>query len=70
MGWWDTNEKGQSFIPSENEEMVWGDGPADILDDAISQIISEFQRVWDRKPTLAEMRAGFIFSVNESTWQA
>jgi hypothetical protein len=63
MGWWNMGPNGSS-LHTEDTGMVWGDGPADFMDDAISFIVEDFQRVWDRRPTLAEMKAGFEFSIS------
>jgi hypothetical protein len=61
MGWWEQNEQGVSFADAEGEEMVWGDGPADTMGAAVDEIVAEFERDWDRKPTKAEIRAGLEF---------
>lgn len=64
MGWWTQNEHGHSFAHAEgDEELLWGDGPADILDDAIAKIAKEFEGIENRRPTKAEMRAGLEFSL-------
>lgn len=47
MGWW-----------QNPGEPVWGDGPADIFDTALDEIVSEFVGEWDRKPTADEIRTG------------
>lgn len=53
MGWW-----------KQATDAVWGDGPADIFDTAIAEIVSEFEAEWDRKPTRDEIRAGLEFSLS------
>lgn len=64
MGWWTQDEEGHSFADAKGEgEMVWGDGPADALDNAIAEIVKEFETTYGRKPTKAEMRAGLEFSL-------
>lgn len=64
MGWWTQNKKGHSFAENEDGiEMVWGDGPADAMDNAIDQIVADFERVEGRRPTKDEMRAGLEFSL-------
>lgn len=62
MGWWDTNKKGESFAKEPHAEMVWGDAPADILDDAILKIVKVFEENVGRKPTVDELVAGVLFS--------
>lgn len=62
MGWWDTNKDGESFAKEPDVEMVWGDAPADILDDAIVKIVHTFQQALGRKPTIDELIAGMRFS--------
>ena len=63
MGWWSTNTKGESFTANNGVKMLWGDGPADLMDDAVARIIREFQSNFDRKPTHDEMVAGLLFSI-------
>lgn len=65
MGWWTQNEHGHSFAHAEGEEMVWGDGPADLMDNALGKIVAEFERDQGRRPTPAELRAGLEFSLDE-----
>jgi len=70
MGWWSQDEQGHSFAQAEGpEEMMWGDGPADILDNAIDQIIKEFERDHDRRPTRQELLAGMKSSLGAERWQ-
>jgi hypothetical protein len=52
MGYWE-NEKQQTR----------GDGPADIMGDAIDQVIAEFTEDMGRAPTKAEIREGLEFSL-------
>lgn len=61
MGWWSSGEDGASFA---NSELIWGDGPADIMDNALDKIVKEFQEDWQRKPTRKELIAGLLFSIN------
>jgi hypothetical protein len=65
MGWWTQNEEGHSFALVEAKEMVWGDGPADILGEAVCLIDKEFKRDWGRRATLGELIAGLKFSAAE-----
>lgn len=60
MGYWDSDEEGNSFTGN----LVWGDAPADIMDDAISLIVKVFEQDVGRKPTAVELLAGFRFSWN------
>jgi hypothetical protein len=59
MGWWDADEKGNSFAQGG---LTWGDGPADVIDEALERIDTLFEQAWQRKPTLAEVQAGLMFS--------
>lgn len=63
MGYWNQNEQGESFATPEQGEMVWGDQPADVMDDALDKIVEVFQRDTGRKPTKREVRAGLLFSL-------
>lgn len=60
MGYWNGDAEGNSF----RGDLTWGDAPADIVDDAIIQIVDIFQRDVGRKPTKEELLAGFKFSWN------
>lgn len=64
MGWWDADRAGMSFAQNDDtEDFVWGDSPADVMDDALAQIAKIFEETWERKPTLGELRAGLEFSL-------
>ncbi len=65
MGWWVQNRKGESFPaePPPKPEMMWGDGPADILADAVDDIRDQFRAGLHREPTLGELRAGLEFTL-------
>lgn len=63
MGWWQQNRRGESFAINDGPEMVWGDGPADIMADALHQIVLEFVQAYEREPTCAEIRAGLEFAL-------
>lgn len=41
---------------------VWGDEPADILDEALNRIAAIYRRDWGREPYESELRAGLKFS--------
>jgi hypothetical protein len=62
MGWWRAGEDGSSLHAKETG-LVWGDGPADIMDDAIDKIVAEFMESYSRKPTRTELQAGLLFSL-------
>lgn len=66
MGWWTSNQEGNSFAPVRdrhpNTVILWGDGPADLMGAAIQQIDAEFENEWGRKPTVDELVAGVKFS--------
>jgi hypothetical protein len=62
MGWWASGTDGP--FPAEGElELIWGDGPADIIDGAFREIAREFVDNVGRKPTVAELRNGLEFSL-------
>lgn len=64
MGYWGSEEDGSGLI--------WGDQPADIVDEAISEIVATFRQDWNRNPTLQEIIDGLAFSLpydNEQEWQ-
>jgi hypothetical protein len=62
MGWWDHGKDGDSFVKEDG--LIWGDGPADAMDDALLKIKIHFLEEWNRKPTRAELIAGLLFSIN------
>lgn len=67
MGWWTQNEKGHSFAHHAGEdELMWGDGPADVMDSALAAIAEEFERGFGRRPKKAEVRAGLEFSLGDT----
>lgn len=59
MGYWSQHADGTSF--AVDSDMVWGDQPSDILDDAIDKAVEVFTRDVGRAPTKEEMLAGFKF---------
>jgi hypothetical protein len=63
MGWWTQNRDGVSFASDDSEEMLWGDGPADVMDSALAAIVEAFEQAQGRRPTKAEVRAGLEFSL-------
>ena len=60
MGWWEQDREGHSFVETP-DKLLWGDGPADIVGDALDAIIAEFANDLERRPTKAEIRAGLVF---------
>ena len=59
MGYWHSNDQGHSFTG----ELTWGDAPADVMDEAILEIIQVFEHDVGRKPTKTELIAGMKFSL-------
>jgi hypothetical protein len=55
MGYWGHTPKGKK------KELIWGDAPADVLDNAVDQIIGIFVSDMGRKPTKAELLYGMEF---------
>jgi hypothetical protein len=65
MGYWEQNEQGHSFAErddADKEPLIWGDQPADAVDNAIQQIVAVFVKDIGRLPSRAEMMAGLTFS--------
>lgn len=68
MGWFAVSAAGGSY-PDDTisltggGDLMWGDGPADLLDTAIEAIIAEFEAHDERPPTKAEIRAGLEFAL-------
>lgn len=69
MGWWRAGRDGSS-LHLEETGLVWGDGPADIMDDAIDQIAAEFRAAYGRKPSRIELEAGLLFALGDYEEQA
>lgn len=72
MGWWKINEIEDNentglynALPNEDKagNEYSGDGPADIMDNAIELIITEYNKTWGRAPTRNEIIASFEFSL-------
>lgn len=59
MGYWATAPDGTSF--SGDGTLLWGDHPADIFACAIEDAVNVFTEDVGRRPTAAELRAGFEF---------
>lgn len=64
MGWWEQDEEGRSLSGHDRdpEPYYWGDGPADIIDNALWQIKAQFVRDLGRLPSIGEIMAGITFS--------
>lgn len=62
MGYWNQDREGHSLIV-EDTGLVWGDAPADAIDDALAAIVSAFKEDVGRLPTKGEIRAGLEFSL-------
>ncbi len=65
MGYWTTARDGTSFaldLHADGTPLTWGDGPADLMDDALRQIVEVFKDDIGRPPSLEELIAGLRFS--------
>ena len=62
MGWWSITDESGGISPYGNVGLCNGDGPADILDDAIERVIKEYEESWGRKPYIEELQAAWNFS--------
>lgn len=60
MGYWNTSPEGHSFVAEE--DLTWGDSPADVMTEAIEEITKIFEKDMGRKPALEEIIAGVHFS--------
>jgi len=67
MGYWSTNSQGHSFVEPhiEGGDMMWGDSPADVLEDALDEVIRVFRSDLGRAPSLEELQAGLLFSAQD-----
>ncbi|KKM08346.1 hypothetical protein LCGC14_1724810 [marine sediment metagenome] len=63
MGYWNQTESGASLV-NYPTGLIWGDQPADAMDEALEKIIDYFRRDWERLPTEAEVKAGLLFSLS------
>lgn len=57
MGYW----TGTVIGDTAGKGLVWGDQPADIIDDAVERAINVFQEDIGRLPTKEELREGLEF---------
>lgn len=66
MGWWSITDDraGISFLSGEPEEktgMHMGDGPADIMGEAVNEIVELYKQSFQRKPYMRELIAAVEF---------
>jgi len=61
VGWWHADEHGWSLQPAPTG-LLWGDEPADIMDEALDKISAAFKAEWGRTPTRDELVSGVLFS--------
>jgi hypothetical protein len=45
---------------------MWGDGPADVMDNALEEITKQFMEAFARPPTKVELIAGLMFSAQDA----
>jgi hypothetical protein len=45
IGWWFSTEDGAGLQPIDTG-ILWGDGPADIMDAALAEIRQQFRETW------------------------
>jgi len=65
MGYWTTARDGTSFaldLHADGTPLTWGDGPADLMDEALRQILEVFKEDIGRPPSIEELIAGLRFS--------
>lgn len=59
MGWWHAGESGGiaglQNADAEDEGPLVGDGPADVLGDALQEVIQCYRRGLGRSPTVEEL---------------
>jgi hypothetical protein len=56
MGYWNTTAEGGSLQVGDTD-MLWGDQPADIIDEAIEKLIERLTKELGRYPTVEELDA-------------
>ena len=75
MGWWKINDGGQmdwehdtdsnliNAIPGKHtpENHYSGDEPADIMDQALEDIVKLYEKTWGRRPYPEELQAAWDF---------
>tara|TARA_B100000700_G_C14274361_1_gene503025 strand:- start:200 stop:448 length:249 start_codon:yes stop_codon:yes gene_type:complete len=62
MGWWSIADKGGGISALGNMGLVNGDSVADILGNAVEEVIKEYEKTWGRKPYVQELQAAWNFS--------
>lgn len=62
MGWWNARRDGAS-LQLEETGLLWGDGPANVIDNAVDEIREQFRIEAGREPLVGELRAGLEFSL-------
>lgn len=62
--WWEQSEEGNpdQGVDREPEPLMWGETPADIIDDAIWQIQAVYLKDLGRLPSFGEIMAGLTYS--------
>lgn len=63
MGYWNQSAEGHSLLP-EATGLVWGDAPADVIGNAIDEVVEAFERDLGRRPKKAEIEAGIKFTLS------
>lgn len=60
MGWWNANELGSMELDNDSQRIIglWGDEPADLIENALDDIIRSFYRDHGRAPSISEISAG------------
>lgn len=61
MGYWEQDSSGNSF--TGDGHTLWGDHPADIMDDAVDKIVVAFTEHIGRPPTVGEIKSGLLFAL-------
>ena len=62
MGWWSITDKSGGISTFGNMGLVNGDSVADILGNAVEEVIKEYEKTWGRKPYTQELQAAWNFS--------
>jgi hypothetical protein len=63
MGYWNQGRDGTS-LHTEDTGLIWGDAPADVMDEALFGIRVLFSAHVGRPPTADEIRAGLEFALS------
>ena len=62
MGYWNSGKDGSS-LHLEKTGLIWGDRPADVIDESLERIYALFIEDVGRAPTADEIRSGLEFSL-------